>query len=330
MKHRFAKIIRTGPLVLMTVVLLLSSCGKYKGDAVGKARDVLVFTAHKNTAEPGVDFALERQIFTPQPAPEFFLRYTKPDELDKYAGYHALFFVGFDTDPLMQELFPKLSAGDSFALYQVNDVWAKNQRVLIFVARDSSSMTRGLTVMKDKIYEAFKYHLLERMRALTYESGEDKKLSEKVSGYGFRLKVPRDWLLDETHAGQRFVWVHAHNPERLIFVYWEDSPRSAVTPDAMKALRDSLTYRFYQKDYLNDTFSIAGPSYFRGNEAVRIRGVWQNDSLTIGGPMISHSFNADGKFYMIDGTLFYPETPRKKIFWLTQLEVILATFQPGN
>lgn len=324
------RILTRTPLILAATMLVMTSCGKYKSEAVGRARDVIVFTEHKDLVETGADFALERQIFTPQPAPEFFLRFMQPEEIEKYAGYHALFFAGFDSDPLMKRLFPNLSARDSFALYQITDVWAKEQEVLVYLARDSASLKHGLEVMKEKIYEAFKFHLLERMETVTYEDGGDAKLTAKIGTYGFGLKVPRDWLLDETFAAERFVWIHAHNPERLVFIYWENAPRADIAADKMKALRDSLTWMFYQKDYLNDTFTIAGPAYFRGNEAARIRGVWQNDSMTIGGPMISYSFNEGGKFYMIDGTLFYPETPRKKLFWLNQLEVVLATFKPGK
>jgi hypothetical protein len=289
---------------------------------------VLVFTEHRELIELELAFALGRQIFTPQPTREFVVRYLEPAELANRLTQHGILIVGFENDSLIQSLFPDLSANDSFALYRINDVWAKNQSVLVFMARDTLSMLVGLKAVRSKIHETFKYRLLERLEAMTYEKGEDEELSEKIQTYGFKLKVPKEWLLDERYAEDNFIWVHAHDPERSIFIYWEDEEREDLSRSTMLALRDSLTALFYEGDYLDSTFTTAGPAYFRGNEAMRIDGVWQNEELIVGGPMITFSFNEGGRFWMIDAILFYPGPATKKVFWLNQLEVILATFEP--
>jgi len=312
--------------VLIALVILAISCD-YKPDSVGRARDVLVFTEHKDLIEQELAFALGREILTPQPAKEFIVRYMEPGELADRLTRHGILIVGFESDSLTSSLFPDLSANDSFALYRINDVWAKNQSVLVFVARDTLNMLLGLKAVRSKIHETFKYRLLQRLQAMTYAKGEDAELSEDIETYGFKLKVPKGWLLDERYAGQNFIWVHAHEPDRSIFIYREDEERE-LSRKAMLALRDSLTRLFYEGDYLDSTFTTAGPSYFRASEAIRIEGVWQNDSMIVGGPMIGFSFNEGGRFWMIDAMLFYPAPPTKKVFWLNQLEVILATFEP--
>ncbi len=308
------------------VALLAIGCN-YKPSSVGRARDVLVFTEHKELVEQELAFALGREILTPQPAKEFIVRYMEPAELADRLTRHGILIVGFEQDSLTSSLFPDLSANDSFALYRINDVWAKNQSVLVFVARDTSNMLLGLKAVRSKIHETFKYRLLQRLEAMTYAKGEDTELSEDIETYGFKLKVPKGWLLDERYAGQNFIWVHVHEPDRSIFIYWEDEERE-LSRKAILALRDSLTGLFYEGDYLDSTFTTAGPSYFRASEAIRIEGVWQNDSMIVGGPMIGFSFNEGGRFWMIDAMLFYPAPPTKKVFWLNQLEVILATFEP--
>lgn len=315
--------------ILIALALLVTSC-EYKPDSVGRARDVLVFTEHKEVIEQELAFALGKQVFTPQPTREFVVRYLEPAELANRLTQHGILIVGFEDDSLINSLFPDLSANDSFALYRINDVWAKNQSVLVFMARDTLSMLLGLKAVRSKIHETFKYRLLERLEAMTYEKGKDEELSEKIETYGFKVKVPKEWLLDERYAAQNFIWVHAHDPERSIFIYWEEKERENLSRTTMLALRDSLTALFYEGDYLDSTFTTAGPSYFRGNEAIRIEGVWQNEELIVGGPMITFSFNEAGRFWMIDAILFYPGPPTKKVFWLNQLEVILATFEPGK
>lgn len=313
--------------IVIAAVLLIASC-EHKPDSVGRARDVLVFTDHKELVEQELAFALGREIFTPQPGREFIVRWMEPAEIANRLAQHGILIVGFEEDSLIQSLFPDLSANDSFALYRINDVWAKNQSILVFVAQDTLSMLMGLKAVRSKIHETFKFRLLERLEKMTYTEGEDAELSEKIQTYGFKLKVPKEWLLDERYASHNFVWVHAHEPDRSIFIYREDKERPEVSREAMLSLRDSLTRLFYEGDYLDSTFTTAGPFYFRAGEAIRIEGVWQNDSMIVGGPMIGFSFNEDGRFWMVDAMLFYPAPATKKVFWLNQLEVILATFEP--
>jgi len=311
----------------VAVIALLASCD-YKPDSLGRARDVLVFTEHEELIEQEMAFVLGRQVFTPQPTKEFIVRYMEPAELANRLTRHGILIVGFENDSLINSLFPDLSANDSFALYRINDVWAKNQSILVFMARDTLSMLVGLKAVREKIHETFKFRLLERLERMTYTEGEEEKLSEEIQNYGFKLRIPKDWWLMKQHADNNFIWVHTHNPDRSIFIYWEDNQRDDITREEMLALRDSLTVLFYEGDYLDSTFSTAGPSYFRGNKAIRIEGVWQNDTLVAGGPMVTYAFNEQGRFYMIDAMLFYPAPPTKKVFWLNQLEVILATFEP--
>lgn len=318
-------------VVFFTGLMLLAFDCDYKPDAVGMAREVYIFTARKKWVESEISMALENQIFTPQPGVEFLLRYKKMGDLENSLIRHGLLFVGLEQDSIIRfakSIYPALTSHDSFNLYTIKDLWAAKQTVVVFVAADSQHLVDGLDAVRSLLRKEFKIKLLERLEGVTYGGGDDKKLSAGIEKYGFRLRVPERWYLEEGFAADHFVWVHAFEPDRLIFIYWEDVERADVSRQAMLLLRDSLTARFYEGDYLYLPLTAAGPYYFRGNEAVRIDGVWQNDSMSVGGPMIGFAFNADGRFWMIDAMLFYPETPRKKIFWLNQLEVILATFRP--
>lgn len=315
-------------LILTGVILGSTGCG-YKEDAVGRTRDVVIFTPYQELIAPNISQALSKQVFTPQPIGEFFPRYMKPEELEMRLKQHSILFAGIEGDSLLTALFPELNSRDSFMLYKVNDPWAKNQTVLVFIARDSANLVRGIGMVGNRLHTEFRIQLITRMMGVTYVKGQDRELTREVEEkYPFKLKVPHRWMLEEDFGEDNFVWIHAHNPDRAVFVYWEDAPRKDISTEAMIALRDSLTALYYQGDFLDSVFTNAGPYYFRGHRGIRIRGVWQNEKLIIGGPMIGFAFNAEGRFYMIDGMLFYPEEPRKKLFWLNQLEAVLATFEP--
>ncbi len=309
-------------------LILAAGCKEFKHASVGGARDVLIFTNHKDLVENEIALALEKPVYTPEPGPEFAVDYMERSQLEGHLYYHSLFFVGLESDPIIKENFPNFSANDSFALYRIEDPWAKGQTVLLFLARDTTTLLFGLGSMKEKIYETFKYKLLERLSAMTYEKGDDSKLSQQAEKYGFKIKVPREWYFHDNYAKDGFIWINTHDPDRVIFVYREPREREDLSVHSMLALRDSLTKRFYEGDYMDTTFLTAGPSYFRGLKATKIEGLWQNDSLIIGGPMVGFAYNEGGKFWMVDAMLFYPTSAAKKLFWLNQLEVILATFEP--
>ncbi len=313
--------------IALTIVLL--GCKPRKPDSIGRARDVVVFTEHKDLLKYELDFALESPIHTPQPENEFNVRYMNFEDLDFRRLQHSLFFAGFDNDWLLKEYFPELSAKDSFALYKLENYWADNQIILIFIARDTTSFIMGLKQMRSKIRNTYKFQVLNDLNRLTYVRNTDKELSKEVAKYGFELKVPRSWLLDTTYAALNFISIHAHTPDRSIFVYWEDQPRENLNAGEAIALRDSVCRLFYDGDYLDTIYTTAGVDYFRGKKAVRIQGIWQNDSMVAGGPCITYAYNEGGRFYMVDAMLFYPDgSPRKKVFWLNQLEVVMATFSP--
>lgn len=322
-------------LIAVATVTALTGCGPHKGASVGGARDILIFTPYRKAVEQELALGLQKEIFTPQPASEFFLRYTNFEDLEPRLAYHSLFFIGLEHDPWVSEIFPnEVSAQDSSAMFRIRDVWAKDQLIIVLVATDSATLIQGLKARRQEIYEAFKYHMLARLEAMTYMGRKDRELTSKVAEYGFGLKVPTDWLLVTKDAPGSFIWIHTHNPDRSVFVYWEDAPRPELNPEIAMDIRDSVTALYYEGDVLNRQFTTAGPIYFRGIPAVKIAGIWDNEQVIPGGgggPMITYAFNTDDRFYLIDGMLYYPEsTPRKKLFWLNQLEVILSTFNPDS
>ena len=200
---------------------------------------------------------------------------------------------------------------------------------MVLLAKDTYGLVPAIRSLRGRMHDRYKEQQLLRLRGITYgNQGEDRKLSAKLENYGFKLKIPHDWFVREEYVDKNFLWLlHSRDPSRAIFVYWEEQERQSLYPADMMVLRDSLTALFYDGDYLDSTITTAGPYYFKGRQGVRITGAWQNDSLIVGGPMVSYSFNDGGRFYMIDAMLFYPEIPARKLVWLNQLEVILATFE---
>ncbi|MEO0145477.1 MAG: DUF4837 family protein, partial [candidate division WOR-3 bacterium] len=125
---------------------------------------------------------------------------------------------------------------------------------------------------------------------------------------------------------ENFLCMAKHNPDQFFFIYRESAPR-ALDPKGILDLRDELTAAFYDGDYsLRDLVEVE-ETRFRGNPAMAIWGVWQNDQRVAGGPFKLIAFNEGGKFYMIDMAVFAPEKP-DKLQYIFRMEAFLRSFEP--
>ena len=91
------------------------------------------------------------------------------------------------------------------------------------------------------------------------------------------------------------------------------------------AKRDYLTARYYDGDYILQELTTAEPIEFANMRGIRLRGVWQNDSLVAGGPFLSYFLESGDSLYVIDGIVFNPG--ERKTDHLTTIEVIMNSFR---
>lgn len=299
--------------------------------SLGPLREVTVITDHWPRVENTVKGILCREIPTPQPEPEFKLRVGGSDRFAALSRLRVVFLIGTVEDTLLRRIMgsklDSLPEGDG-ALFKFPNAWVDNQWVLLFVARDTGRLVSGLELYARRIHQTVTEFVLQQMARATYLEGVNKDLTTRLEErYGWRLDVPPRWLLEEKDSAARFVYIHTHYPDRSIFVHWQDRV-VALEPERLLALRDRLTGRFYEGDSVERGSVLVDTIEFLGVRTVRMRGVWQNRRLVIGGPFVCYALNYQERFFMLDGMVFNPG--EKKLSNLFQVEAVLRSFLPAG
>jgi len=89
--------------------------------------------------------------------------------------------------------------------------------------------------------------------------------------------------------------------------------------------RNALTKKYYNGDYILNELTTIENIEFQNMNGVKLKGMWQNDSLVAGGPFLSYFLTSNDTLYIIDGMLFNPG--ERKSDYLTKIEVIMNSFR---
>jgi hypothetical protein len=309
-------------------LILVFGCTSQLPQTIGKPRQILVLSNYQAMIEKDLHYILERPIYTVQPEPEFLLRYGSLSTFENYYRSPLIFIVGvINEEPISSivQAYKDKIFSDTFKLYALSDLWARNQKVLVLVVSDQRYLSLAIKRYELRIRKFFREHLVAYMQELTYQRGYNKKLSEFLHHkYQFTIKLPYSFKLNSKYQEKNFLYFVAHNPERSIFIYWAPL-KISLEPENIITLRDSLTEIFYDGDYIYQELTYAETTNFNNRLAIKLTGVWQNPQYTAGGPFITYAFYADTLLYLVDGMVYNPG--QKKLNYLIQLEAILETFQ---
>lgn len=324
-------------LFLLTLITIFS-CSPQLPTSIGRVREIVLITDYHNLVDTIAQRILQETLYTPQPEPEFLLRFEPLSRLETMAGFHIIFLIGTKNDEPIQKLFGERLTeleNNNFQLLAINEPWAKNQKVLVLVTQNESFLITGLKQYSARIRWQFQQYVLTQMQRLTYQRGFNRKLKTKVlKQYGIAFNLPFGFQMIDKYELDNFIYFVTHNPDRSIFIYYETGTKP-LNKDNLLAFRDSLTAQFYEGDFVIKELCRADTIQFQFSSftypemikvlALRIKGVWQNEDLVAGGPFVSYCFNYQNRFYYIDGMAFNPG--KHKLDNLNQLDVILQTLE---
>lgn len=212
---------------------------------------------------------------------------------------------------------------DTFTLFKLDNLWADGQMVIILAIRDSAYVTQGIEKYGQLVSENLEEHYYQRVKKNYYITGKSSKMKDRLKRFGITLDINEAWLIDSTHQNDNFLSIHTHFPDRSIFFY-KEAKRTEIDGTFAIAKRDSLTEQFYEGDFILKELTIAEPIEFANLRGIRLKGVWQNDSLVAGGPFLSY-FLTDGiTLFVLDGIVFNPG--ERKTDYFTKIEVIMNSF----
>lgn len=212
-------------------------------------------------------------------------------------------------------------------LFFISDAWAKYQAHALLLVPRKEFFTAAVAKHGRTIREGFLQ--LNRKRILSYLlfQGEKASLSRRLyKNFGWWMTIPADFFPKLDYIEEQFFSMKTDRPAKLFFVYWRDGVDVLPSGEELAALRDTLTWKYYDEDFAEPSRMKITKSVFRDRETVRLQGLWQNEKYTIGGPFRSLIFldQENRRLYFLDYAVYAPNFPKKYYLW--ELESILETF----
>jgi len=281
----------------------------------------------------------ERVVRTPQLEKTFSLRYVKEEDFARYTEFRYLVLAatlesrgeigkivgGVISDP---EIRKGVEEGKYYVWVQRNQ-WAKDQIMVILVAKDVPTLREKIGSNSDFLYAIFDTDFNQRLKKEMFERGEQKEIEKKLMAlYGWTLRVQHDYFLVQEFPEEGFVWFRRMYPERWIFVRWVDGGDTALlNAQWVAGERNRIGAVYYGGDRVVNQYFFSHRSSFLGRTAQITSGLWENDYKVAGGPFKNYTFYdpLSRRVYMIDLAVFAPG--RDKVFFLRRLEVIARTFR---
>ncbi len=325
------------PRWLLLVPLILLACGQLP-EGIGSNHEVLVLAddAQWQRFEGILEEIFQRKVFTAQEEYIFTLKRGKSEEFKFYQKWKNLVLLAtFDhqgptVDLMGQLLSPeakeKISQGEAF-FFARQDVWAREQQVFFFAAQEEEILTEKLRENRERIFELMENALNVKVSNMLYANDEQVELEKRLfREYGWTVRIPWGYRVEREFPGERFVWLRKQQPQRWIFVSWEDTEEVSVMPEWCLDERDRIGREFYDGDEIVRGHTTFQQVNFADHRAVRLSGLWENKSLFVGGPFRTFCFYDEGvgRRYLVDVAVFAAGVEKEP--YLRQLDVIAHTF----
>ena len=224
------------------------------------------------------------------------------------------------------------------------NVHAKYQDVMYLFGATEEELIDKLRKNGASLADHFDQSERERLTISLFKSGRLKGVTEILQReFKCEMKVPFGYQLVQQERD--FLWVRQINPKDDKDVFIAHKPytsQSQFSRDSLIAFRDAICRKYLFEDPERlDTHLVTETSVpykpvvieqtnFRKQYAVKIRGLWKTNNMTMGGPFQAYALVDEGTntFYYIEGFTFSPGRTQREI--MRELETILHTFRTSK
>jgi hypothetical protein len=329
-------LIATGLVICIGALSVLAGCSKPMIAAFGSNSEIVILTGPKAN-EQGVVLKsiLEREVLTVQYEKAFEVRLVSTGDIRPERNRKNVILLDYlQPEGMITDAVLSLAGADKSAyrdgrrnLKALHDRWAKGQVVLLIAAPTRQDLEDLLARQADAIFSFVENAVQTRLNRALFYAGEQQAATERLAQeYGWSLRLPDGYEIDETFASQRVVKILKDRPARMVTVYWEGGGAwdSAATCVERKRM---LAWEFWDQDEIvEDNLSITQGT-FTGQESTVLSGTWENKQYTIGGVFATYCFYCEEckRNYCVDAAVFAPGL--EKLPAIRELRAILVTFE---
>lgn len=294
-----------------------------------------------------LDSVFQKIIYTPQPEKLYTLIRVQPQNLESYRQKKNILIVApleskSITSQFVQTVMDSASLkkiqSDVDFIYKKENLWAKNQLVMILTAPTVGELKSRINETKDNLLDSFQKVSDKRLEQNLYNSAYEQqplegKLLEK---YGWLIYIQAEFKLAGDEPKDNFVWLKESSGsemERWVFVHWIDNASPVyLNQDSVWALRNRMTGKYYRFTHDTSFVHIASDYYtssevkFHGRFAIFTQGLWETNTKGMEGPFINYTFLdvKTNRLYMIDGSVYAPKYYKRNL--IQQMDVLLQSF----
>ncbi len=318
--------------ILILIGLILLGCG-YRPPSKGDLNVVHLFCSEVDRphVEPAIDSLFAGFISTPQPEKIFKIVWKNPEDMDDLQLSPNLMVISIrkpkdDTGDRLYDRFVE-NIPDAGPVISLDDVYAKNQSVIVIKAEDAIDFQINIDNYGDWILTELERSFDKRLLEYVLSKGLNQKLMKQVKNqFGLDMKIQEDFTIIRENADKDFLWLGRGFPYRwLVF--------NKIHPDKLKNPEESWVT---VKEILEaNVDGITIQEVMQTNELIDrldsqvrvLRGLYFHEESQTGGPFFTYLVdgNKSESVRLISGFVNYPG--HDKILLLKQLEILALTYQ---
>lgn len=282
----------------------------------------------------------EKVVRTPQVEKQYHLLHGGDADLDRYThSRYIIIAASLESEGRIADLVrnstqnpevrKRIESGEQFYFVQ-RDIWAKDQMLIILVAKDSQTLRSQLQNYGEQLYDIVdadaQLFFLDQM----FDSREQLEEAEELrKTYGWSIRMQSAFFVAHSDPAKGLVWFRRTHPERWIFVRWIDDPDTTgvFSQDWVVNERNRIGKEYYGEDKVAEPYLFSYSGEFLDRPAQITQGLWENDIKVAGGPFRNYTFYdaVSERLYMIDVACHAPG--KDKYPFLRRLDVIAHTFK---
>lgn len=322
-------------LLVIFAFLVVSACSRPQIAAFGSNSEIVIITSARCSDEANIlRSILEREIVTVQYETAFTVRVITTGDIKPERNRKNIILLDYlRPESLISDAVLSLSGRDKQAFVQgemnlkaLHDRWAKGQVVMLVAAKEREDLNDLLARNADEIYAFVSGEVQERLNRALFDAGEQQAATKRLAGkYGWSLRLPTGYEIDESHASQRVIKILKDKPTRMITVYWEGGRWEDVAGSCLERKR-MLAWEFWDQDEIVEETLVIEEGKFLRHDSTVLSGTWENKKYTIGGIYVTYCFACEEcrSNYVVDAAVFAPGLDKLPL--MRELKAILSTF----
>lgn len=330
---------------VLSLAALLCSCGcqggPFNAPPAGSYSGVVLVTETGKVEGPTVDMvnALQHELdFYTKYELQFRVRVVPASQFDKEIPAKNMVVFGIvnqgSVGGIIEQLLGRAGAQNvlegKYSIFKKMDSPVKGQLTIIVTAVSNDILASVAREQGAVIRNILEDGNRERIREAMLKQGENTRIEKLLRDrYGFSLKIPNVYKLDEERPEIPGISLLNPEPPRVLSVSWHDLGKGAVTladSSELYELRADVAFKLFDRYVMRRDLVTFVESQLGPYPAVRMDGYWESSVEPAGGSFVSF-FVADrvkSRIWLIDCLVYAPGKDKNEL--LREAIAIAETF----